>query len=136
MSKLEGHAQVTAARVLKLPLERVEAIAAGKAGDDEGSVIVVLMCISILVNVVRIVLDHCWDKDRLFENARRPGPLMRRYVHRVMNRQCYQADPAGVVTSVVSSAELADALLERSSQLSDDELCAVVEEEETAPWAH
>jgi hypothetical protein len=131
MCLINGHAARATSQLLELPLERVEAIVAHRddwTGSSDGSVIVVLMCISILVNVARLVMDHCWDHKQLLDGAKRPRPLMRRYVHRVMRRYCLE-HPQEIVSLPVTPAQLADALLNTSEGLSVEQLCAVIDEE-------
>jgi hypothetical protein len=100
--------------------------------DSDGSIIVALMIVSIIVNVARLVMDHCVDKDQFTARALKPRYVDKRNARR-RARQIYRQmkigpDDMGGITS----EQIADEMLTSSVNLSEETLATVWDEGEQA----
>lgn len=125
MTTMLEHLAVDASAVLT-NLDRQELLAAYKQQDDrEGSIVVALMIIAIIVNVTRLVMDHCVDKETFTARARKPGFMDKLNVHRRVRQVFRQMDLQPEDLDGVWSEQIANEIVARGSSVEPETLATV-----------
>jgi hypothetical protein len=105
--------------------DRQEVRTAYERDEADGSIMIALMVIAIMVNVARLVMDHCVDEKNFAARARKPRHLDRMNAHRRVRQMYRQMKIKPEVMEGLEAEQIADEMLSRGMCLDEDVLVAV-----------
>lgn len=105
--------------------DRQDVRSAYERDQGEGSIMIALMIIAIMVNVARLVMDHCVDEKNFAARARKPRHLDRMNVRRRARQMYRQMKIGPEAMEGLSYEHVADEMLSRGMCLDEDVLVKV-----------